>query len=318
MVWNRARVIDSLNRSALGRAAQRKQPGMRILNMPKETEQQDMAEMPDEFQVQADFNKYRTGLRRLKATCVRPTRMVTVSMRSERRRENLSGVDWLYASIVHDLRNPLGAICAASEMLLEADTGPTQVKRLATNIYRAAGRMRELLADLSSVARGDRPTAEICDIGEVIAAAFDAASATMNNDNVQILLKVSDGVELPLIRSHMERVFFNLIANALEAMPAGGQIHVVCRKANSYVLIELEDTGPGIPRGIRDRLFEPFVTAGKQEGLGLGLALSRQTVLNHGGDIWTEPATGARFVIRLPLTQAKPSIDKLKSALRTR
>jgi len=50
-------------------------------------------------------------------------------------------------------------------------------------------------------------------------------------------------------------------------------------------------------------LFEPFVTAGKQDGVGLGLALSRQTILNHGGDIWTEPATGARFVIRLPLNR---------------
>ena len=48
-------------------------------------------------------------------------------------------------------------------------------------------------------------------------------------------------------------------------------------------------------------LFEPFVTAGKQNGLGLGLALSRQTVFDHGGDIWMEPASGARFVIRLPL-----------------
>jgi K+-sensing histidine kinase KdpD len=197
-------------------------------------------------------------------------------------------------------------------MLIEADAGSTQVKRLATNIYRAAGRMRELLADLSNVARGDRPTAEICNIGEVIAAASDAASATTNNHNVEILLRVSDGIELPLIRSHMERVFFNLIANAVEAMPAGGQLHVVCRKANRYVLIEFEDTGPGIPRGIRDRLFEPFVTAGKQDGLGLGLALSRQIVLNHGGDIWSEPATGARFVVRLPLNRTKSSIDNSK------
>jgi signal transduction histidine kinase len=70
------------------------------------------------------------------------------------------------------------------------------------------------------------------------------------------------------------------------------------------VRIELEDTGHGIPRGIRDRLFEPFVTAGKQDGVGLGLALARQTVRNHGGDIWNEPATGARFVICLPLTRA--------------
>jgi nitrogen-specific signal transduction histidine kinase len=55
------------------------------------------------------------------------------------------------------------------------------------------------------------------------------------------------------------------------------------------------ERGPGIPYKIRDRLFEPFVTAGKQDGFGLGLALSRQTVLNHSGKIWTEPASGARL-----------------------
>jgi signal transduction histidine kinase len=222
--------------------------------------------------------------------------------------EALSAVGSLSASILHDLRNPLGAIYAASELLVQADAGTTQVKRLATNIYRAARRMRELLADLGSVAGGNRPTPEICDIGEVIAAASDAAAANTNNHNVQILVKASDGIELPLIRSRMEHVFFNLIANALEAMPAGGQLHIVCRRTTSYVLIELEDTGPGIPRAIRDRLFEPFVTADKPNGLGLGLALSRHTVLNHGGDIWTEPATGARFVIRLPLNRPKSSV----------
>jgi signal transduction histidine kinase len=285
--------------------------------MRKEREQQDTTEMPDEFQVQAHVNKYRAGVRRLKETCVRAIGMITLS-RSESRQENISGVEWLSTSIIHDLRNPLGAIYSASEMLMEVDAGPTQVKRLATNIYRAAGRMRELLADLNSVARGDRPAAEICDVGEVIAAASHAASATTNNHNVQILLEVTEGIELPLIRSQMERVFFNLIANALEAMPEGGQIHIICRKADSYVLIELEDTGPGIPRRIRDRLFEPFVTAGKHDGVGLGLALSRQTVSNHGGDIWTEPSTGARFVIRLPLNGANLLMDKIQNALDTR
>jgi len=152
---------------------------------------------------------------------------------------------------------------------------------------------------------GDRSTAEICDLGQVIAAASDTVLATTNNHNVQVLLKVPDGIKLPLIRPHMERVFINLIANALEAMPGGGQLHVACRRLNRYVLIELEDTGPGIPRSIRDRLFEPFVTAGKQDGLGLGLALSRQTIRNHGGDIWIEPAAGARFVIRFPLNGGK-------------
>jgi signal transduction histidine kinase len=73
------------------------------------------------------------------------------------------------------------------------------------------------------------------------------------------------------------------------------------------VLVEIEDTAPGIPRDIRDRVFEPFVPAGKANGLGLGLALFRQTVLNHCGKIWTEPASGAHFVIRLPPNRARSS-----------
>jgi len=235
---------------------------------------------------------------------MRIPRTITQSLRPASWRENKSAAEWLSTSVVHDLRNPLGAIFAAAEMLIEVDAGPVQVKRLATNIYRAAGRMRELLTDLNGTARGNGPAVEICNIGLVVAAASDAASATTKNHNVQISLEVPERIELPLIRSRMERVFFNLIANALEAMPAGGKLHIACRKANRYVLVELEDTGPGIPPGIRDQLFEPFVTAGKQDGLGLGLAVSRRIVLDHGGDIWTEPAAGARFVVRLPLRRA--------------
>ena len=79
----------------------------------------------------------------------------------------------------------------------------------------------------------------------------------------------------------MERVFFNLIANALEAMPHGGEIRIGAGQRDNGVLI-VEDARPGIPRAFQDRLFEPFVTEGKDNGLGLGLALSRQTVLDHG------------------------------------
>src|ERR1700680_4427719 len=77
------------------------------------------------------------------------------------RSETRSEASWLSASILHDLRNPLGAIYAAAEILTDIDPEPTQVKRLATNIYRAAGRMRELLTDLASAAYGNRSTPEI-------------------------------------------------------------------------------------------------------------------------------------------------------------
>jgi signal transduction histidine kinase len=103
----------------------------------------------------------------------------------------------------------------------------------------------------------------------------------------------------------MERTFVNLIGNAIEAMPEGGEVRVSAARVNGSALVEVADTGPGIAAGIRDRLFQPFVTSGKRNGLGLGLALSRQAILDHGGDLWVEssPGTGARFRFRLPGAQ---------------
>ena len=217
------------------------------------------------------------------------------------RSQTRSEANWLSASILHDLRNPVGTIYAGAEILMTLDTAPIQVKRLAANMHRAAGRMRELLIDLASATYGNRSTPEICDIREIIAAASEAAAAAMDNQRVQILLDVPGQIKLPLSRSRMKLMFFNLITNALEAMPGGGEVRIGATRNRDYVLVAIEDTGPGIPVEIRDKLFEPFVTASKENGLGLGLAFSRQAVLDHGGDMWLEPAAGARFVIRFPL-----------------
>lgn len=223
------------------------------------------------------------------------------------RSESRSEAGWLSASILHDLRNPVGTIYAGAEMLMTLDATPSQVKRLATNMYRAADRMRELLTDLTSVTYGETSTPEICDIGEIIVAASKTASAAKENQRVQILLDVPEGIELPLARSRMKLMFFNLITNALEAMPRGGEVRIGATKSRDYVLVAIEDTGPGIPHEIRNKIFEPFVTFGKENGLGLGLAFCRQAVLDHGGDMWIESAAGARFVIRFPLNGGKDS-----------
>jgi signal transduction histidine kinase len=236
-----------------------------------------------------------------------------VNKGSENPQESISTIGWLSAAILHDLRNPLGTICAGAELLMDLESTSSQVKRLAGNMCRAARRMRQLLAELASLARDNVSTAEICDIRQVITAASEAALAAMGDQSIQILLDVPTGINLALVRSHIERVFFNLIANAFEAMPGGGKVRIRARKAGTCVLVELEDTGPGIPGCIRDRLFEPFVTSGKQNGLGLGLPLARQTVRNHGGDMWNEPAAGARFVIRLPLDQTYRVLERAAS-----
>jgi signal transduction histidine kinase len=231
------------------------------------------------------------------------TGTIPLSSRSEGWQKRISSIDWLSTSIVHDLRNPLGTVFAGAEMLMHLDPASTQGKRLAANIYRAAGRMRELLADLASASCGNKSRAEICKIREVITEASEAAVPAAEKQSVQILHDVPGDLEISLERSRIERVFFNLITNSLDAMPHGGTIRIAAKKADNCLLVAVEDTGPGIPRAIRDRLFEPFVTAGKDHGLGLGLALSRQTLLDHGGDLWIEPARGARFVMCLPLSR---------------
>jgi signal transduction histidine kinase len=222
------------------------------------------------------------------------------------RQERISTIGRLSGSIVHDLRNPLAAIYGGAEMLVDADLPPAHVKRLAGNIYRASRRIQELLQDLLNVSRGKHGTPELCRLREVASAACDALAPTAEQQGVTISLEIPPEIELPLERSRMERAFTNLIGNALEAMPTGGAVRITAEIAAGTiagsVVVHVEDNGPGIAPEIRSQLFQPFVSVGKRNGLGLGLALSRQTVLEHGGDMWveSEPGRGARFSFRLP------------------
>jgi signal transduction histidine kinase len=209
-------------------------------------------------------------------------------------------IDRLAAALVHDLRNPLATICVSAELLLDADLDPAQARRVTLNIRRAAGRIQDLLTDLSAVTRGQTKATESCNLRQLLAEACDAA-AVADRNGVDILWDVPAGIDVPMQRARMGAVFLNLITNALEAMPHGGTIRIAARETSDHVQVEVEDTGSGIPAEIRSRLFEPFVTAAKKEGLGLGLWVSRQTVRDHGGELWAESAKGARFVMSLPL-----------------
>lgn len=219
------------------------------------------------------------------------------------RQERISTIGRLSSSIVHDLRNPLAAIYGGAEIMVDSDLAPPQLKRLAGNIYRASRRIQELLQDLVNVGRGKTEGAEVCRLRDVAAAACEALASTAEAQGVQVRIEISDAIELPLERARIERVFINLVGNALEVMRNGGEIRLNARTEPDSVLVEVADTGPGISAEILDHLFQPFVTAGKKNGLGLGLALSRQTILDHGGDMWAEsqPGHGAHFFFRLPL-----------------
>jgi len=121
---------------------------------------------------------------------------------------------------------------------------------------------------------------------------------------VTIAQDLPEDLEINADRRRIGSVLSNLLLNALEVMPSGGRIHITAKTTDTAVVIRVQDTGPGVAPAIRDRLFEPFVTAGKPNGWGLGLASARHMLTEHGGDIWYEspPGGGACFAFSVPLS----------------
>ena len=121
---------------------------------------------------------------------------------------------------------------------------------------------------------------------------------------MQIVQNIPEDLLITVDRQRIQRVLVNLLVNALDVMPDGGTIRISAIPERHSVLIKVRDTGPGIAPEIRDRLFEPFATAGKADGLGLGLAFSRQAVLDHGGEdvggVGQPRAPALRSVYRVP------------------
>jgi len=225
------------------------------------------------------------------------------------RQEQLSTIARLSSSIVHDLRNPLAAIYGGAEMLVDAELSSEQQRRLAANIYQSSRRIQELLQELLDVSRSQRRPSESCRLADIANAARDALMQPADSNAVSIQIDIPDDIYVMVSRDRLERVYVNLIDNAIDIMPDGGRIDIKGYTQEGRALVVIEDTGPGIPDEAWATLFRPFASF-KKNGLGLGLALSREALLDNGGDLWAErkSTAGARFVMSLPLAPQPPPV----------
>jgi signal transduction histidine kinase len=207
------------------------------------------------------------------------------------------------ASLVHDLRNPLSTIRGGAEIHIGSRPSELQLRRIARNLYFASLHMNELFEEFLSQYREAAHGVEICDLARLAAGAVDRIAPLAESQAVEIVRYIPENLAIALDRRRIERVLVNLLVNALDAMPNGGMILISAVVDRRSALIKVCDTGPGVAPEIRDRLSRPFVTSGKANGVGLGLALSRQAILDHGGQMWAETDwDGACFAFRLPLS----------------
>ena len=226
-----------------------------------------------------------------------------------RRLDQLAGLGELVAEVVHEVRNPLGVFRTMLALLPERAGDPEFRLEFARVAGEELARLERLLDALLEQARpaDDAPaptrTRVACDVGEAIASSaallgHRAAAAGVRIDAAPVAGLPPAAIAPDALR----QVLLNLALNALDATPAGGDVRFAARTLGRAVEVCVEDRGPGVPRGARRRVFEPFYTTRAGRPGGLGLAISRRLVEEAGGtiSIGDRKGGGSCFRVRVP------------------
>jgi nitrogen-specific signal transduction histidine kinase len=222
-----------------------------------------------------------------------------------RRNDRLRAIGQLSAGVAHEIRNPLAGIATTAEVLsgkLGPDDDRTRYTRV---ILDEVTRLDSIVRNLLAFAKPPRPTIAPCAVDELLDRIRGLVSDQAQARGVELRASASDASIACLAdASQITQVLLNLALNAVQACGTGECVTVSARAetagAREWILIDVEDNGPGVPREIRATLFDPFVTM-RSQGTGLGLAISRQIVEDHHGSlICTFLERGTRFTVKIP------------------
>jgi signal transduction histidine kinase len=220
-------------------------------------------------------------------------------------------------ALVHELKTPLTAIIASIELLSE-DVKGEGPQRLIRNIARGAANLNKRIDELLDMAKGEVGILGInpapLDARQLVMDVVSELSSIAHEKGQSLTLSVPDRM-LPAVLdgARLRQVLTNLVGNALKFTPEGGVIRVTTGTNDGNLIIEVADSGPGIPPEELPNIFEPYhrlsTMRGRLSGMGVGLALSRMLVNLHGGQltVTSTPGTGSIFTASLPLVGARPA-----------
>jgi signal transduction histidine kinase len=222
--------------------------------------------------------------------------------------ERLAVIGRMASSISHDLRHPLTAILAYAEFLADGSLTSEQRRDSYEEIRLAVNRMTDQITSLLGFSRkGEALQLTDTRLDEPIARAAQTVRVLPEFSGVAVTWTCDPGCRGWVDAGKVERVVLNLLFNACEAVsPTGGTVHVDGRCEADTVEIRVTDNGPGIPFAIRDTLFEPFSSADKEKGIGLGLTAVHMIVREHGGQVCLERTGPDGTVFRVSLPSQRP------------
>jgi signal transduction histidine kinase len=244
-------------------------------------------------EVTAAFNRMRSSLQLTQRQLIETEKVATIGR--------------MASSISHDLRHHLVAIQANAEFLSDQNRGSAERNLLYEEVRQGVTDMNDLLESLLEFSRTRaslRPAS--CDLRDVLERAIQTSRIYPSYHEIQISMTVEGSIHGVFDGKKLERAVRNLLINALAAVQSTGKpVRVDAKGMTDSIEIRIIDEGPGIPEGIRDRLFEPFFSFGKENGTGLGLSVAQKIVQDHGGEISLEHtfSEGSVFLIVLPIHQ---------------
>ena len=255
------------------------------------------------------FQPLKTGIQRLVDQLIFRSPQEEIARRMERleeqafQTEKFKAVSTLAAGMAHEIKNPLTAIQTFADFIPERHRDPEFAKKLHEVLTTEAKRMRELVQDLLTFAKPKSPQLKPVDIGPLVASTVSMLSGELLKKQIQWSVDCRhNGAAIHADPDQLRQVLINLIQNAADAMPAGGQLKITTQAVNSHLELTISDTGSGIPPALLPKIFDPFVTT-KPDGNGLGLAMVYSIIQAHHGSIRanSHPGHGTFFTVSLPL-----------------
>jgi len=219
--------------------------------------------------------------------------------------EKLAATGRLAASIAHEINNPLQAIHNCLHLVTNRTLDEEKTKYYLNMAQEEVQRLIAIVQRTLDFYRPSKGREVMADVNVLVESVLALANKRLEHGKIKVHRRLSpDLPKLQVVADQLTQVFLNLVINAIEAMPDGGELTIASRQADAQVQIRFSDTGSGINPDEAKKIFEPFYTT-KHSGTGLGLAVSYGIIQRHGGEITVEsaPGRGATFIVSVPVVR---------------